>query len=648
MTGLQHAWRSVLFLLVTLLPAGALIVLGLRLASQDRVLLGQRIGELRQADMDRAVQALASEIQSWQQALAARDFRGEASLPSDSALILVSPREARALPPERMLWSPLPPGLTPAPDAPFREAEQFEFTAGRQDDALRAYESLAQSPDAPVRAGALLRLARVHREAGHWNDALAVYARLAATTGVSIDGMPADLLARRARVDLLRRMQQSAAFESEVSSLQRDWLAGRWLLDRPSFLLVNDQLSSQLLNHQPPSQLVNDQLSAWAGAPPSPPPASETIPAAAEWLSKRLGNPDLPLAGSRFLVLNQKPITLIWQTTSDGLAALAAGPALVQQTWRVKASAGLPAYRQLAIAADSAHAAPQRSPAETGLPWTVSLVESRIPPAPPEWDVRRRVLWWALSATVVLVAACGLLLWRIFRREMEVARLQAGFVSAVSHEFRTPLTTILHLGGLLMENDDFGRDRRLAFYRMQSQAAERLQRSVESLLDFSRMEGGAKTYRMEAEDAGILAREAVDAFSTESAAAGFHICYQPPPDSMPVRGDRHALSHVLWNLLDNAVKYSGDSRSVEVTVSSCNSHVDLSVADYGMGIPPAERTRIFTRFTRGEEAIRQGIRGTGIGLAIASHIVEAHGGEIELESELGEGSRFTVRLPRAE
>lgn len=85
-----------LFLLVTLVPAGALIVLGLRLASQDRVLLGQRVAELRQADLDRVIRALAAEVQSWHQVLAARDFRGAASLPSDSALILVEPRSSRS------------------------------------------------------------------------------------------------------------------------------------------------------------------------------------------------------------------------------------------------------------------------------------------------------------------------------------------------------------------------------------------------------------------------------------------------------------------------------------------------------------------------------------------------------------------------
>lgn len=163
MIGLQHAWRSnvagrllLLFLLVTLVPAGALVVLGLRLASQDRELLGQRIAELRQADLDGAVRALSAEVQSWQGKLATRDFRGAASLPSDSALILVSTREARALPPGRMLWSPLPPRLAQAPDTDFREAGQLEFAAGREEEALRAYESLAQSPDAAVRAGEVL------------------------------------------------------------------------------------------------------------------------------------------------------------------------------------------------------------------------------------------------------------------------------------------------------------------------------------------------------------------------------------------------------------------------------------------------------------------------------------------------------------
>jgi len=118
---------------------------------------------------------------------------------------------------------------------------KYRPAAGREEEALRAYEALAQSPDAAVRAGALVRLARVYRRVGRWNEALAVYERLAACTGVSINGMPADLLARRARCEILRKSGQRAGFDKEASVLRRDWLAGRWLLDRPSFLLVTDQ-----------------------------------------------------------------------------------------------------------------------------------------------------------------------------------------------------------------------------------------------------------------------------------------------------------------------------------------------------------------------------------------------------------------------
>ena len=188
--------------------------------------------------------ALAAEIQSWRQALAARDFRGAAGLPSDSAVVLITGREARAIPPGRMAWSPLPPRLAQAPDNAFRDPERLEYGGAREAEARRAYESLALSPDAAGRAGALVRLARVYRDPGRDEEALAAYNRLAACQGVSLISVPADLVARRAHCTLLRSLGRQAAAESEISSLRRDWLAGHWLLDRPSFLLVEEQLSA--------------------------------------------------------------------------------------------------------------------------------------------------------------------------------------------------------------------------------------------------------------------------------------------------------------------------------------------------------------------------------------------------------------------
>jgi anti-sigma regulatory factor (Ser/Thr protein kinase) len=118
------------------------------------------------------------------------------------------------------------------------------------------------------------------------------------------------------------------------------------------------------------------------------------------------------------------------------------------------------------------------------------------------------------------------------------------------------------------------------------------------------------------------------------------------PAEHRVEADAAALTHALWNLLDNAVKYSGDARTVWVSVKSDPKGTAISVWDEGVGIPRREQREIFRKFVRGEQARRLGVQGTGIGLAIVSHIVAAHGGRIDLQSEEGQGSRFTIVLPR--
>lgn len=120
------------------------------------------------------------------------------------------------------------------------------------------------------------------------------------------------------------------------------------------------------------------------------------------------------------------------------------------------------------------------------------------------------------------------------------------------------------------------------------------------------------------------------------------------PGSLPIAADVDALGHALWNMLDNAVKYSGDSRTVRVSVKRRSENVVIAVRDEGFGIPASEQKEIFRKFVRGEQARRLGIQGTGIGLAMASHIVTAHHGKIELESAVGKGSVFAIVLPRGD
>jgi signal transduction histidine kinase len=258
---------------------------------------------------------------------------------------------------------------------------------------------------------------------------------------------------------------------------------------------------------------------------------------------------------------------------------------------------------------------------------------------------RRLAILIGLGFLVLLVIAGGYVVGRAVSRELAVARLQSDFVASVSHEFRTPLTSLRQFTDLLNEADDLSPDKRRRFYAAQSRATERLQRLVESLLDFRRMEAGTHPYQRRRLPASPFVETVVDDFRAEAAERGFDVEYTRGGEERTIDADPDALSLALWNLLDNAVKYSGGSRRVSVSTSAQNGSVQISVRDRGIGVPPEEQQEIFRQFVRGREARDRGIKGTGIGLAMVQHIVQGHGGRVALESEPGAGSTFTIVLP---
>ncbi|MDQ3349880.1 MAG: HAMP domain-containing histidine kinase, partial [Acidobacteriota bacterium] len=236
-------------------------------------------------------------------------------------------------------------------------------------------------------------------------------------------------------------------------------------------------------------------------------------------------------------------------------------------------------------------------------------------------------------------------LWHVLQRELAVARLQTDFVAAVSHEFRTPLTALRHVTELLEESDDLPPERRRSFYQALGRSTERLHRLVETLLDFSRMEGGRKPYDLRMLDAAALVAQVAADFERDVTSRGFAINVRVDRVNTQIRADAEALTHALWNLLDNAVKYSPEGNAVDIAVHGHPSGLAISVLDRGLGIPAHERRDIFQRFVRGEQATRLGIKGTGLGLAMVSHVVQAHRGTLDVQSAEGAGSTFTIVLP---
>ena len=279
--------------------------------------------------------------------------------------------------------------------------------------------------------------------------------------------------------------------------------------------------------------------------------------------------------------------------------------------------------------------------------WTIALHDRR---ATPEASARRSFSFnvsLALALAVVLLAGLGLAL-RTAGREMRLAAMKSDFVSNVSHELRTPLASIRVFGELMR----LGKVTEPAKVREYGEHIEiesrRLTHLVDNILDFSRIESGRKVYHFGETALEDVVRDVVAAFTMRFKGSEFEIALAGPVAPLPpVVADAAAIDHAVSNLLDNAIKYSGSGREITVRLARIGDEVAISVRDHGIGIPAAEHKHIFERFHRVSTGAVHEVRGVGLGLAIVDHIVRAHGGRVEVESEPGKGSTFTIRLPIA-
>ena len=252
-----------------------------------------------------------------------------------------------------------------------------------------------------------------------------------------------------------------------------------------------------------------------------------------------------------------------------------------------------------------------------------------------------RVYGGAIAAVLLILSAGVALLWRDLSRETSLNRLRAEFVSSVSHELKTPITLIRLYGETLLRGID--EQHREDFYRVIMRESVRLGRLVEGILRFSRVERGDQVYNFEHGDLAPVVMRIVDDYREYLERSGFRLERVLPESAPPVRFDAAALSQAVVNLLDNAVKYSGDSRDIAVRMAAQNGHVTVEVEDHGIGISPADREKIFERFFRVTNG--SGTGGYGLGLFLVRHIMEAHGGRAEVESQPGRGSRFRLVFP---
>jgi len=252
----------------------------------------------------------------------------------------------------------------------------------------------------------------------------------------------------------------------------------------------------------------------------------------------------------------------------------------------------------------------------------------------------------ALSITVILVGL--VMISRVYRREIEVADLKAEFVANVSHELRTPLAAISHIGEKLSLGRYRSSAERKEFYALLGKETSRLRNLIEEVLDFSKMMAGKSSYKKSPFDWAVLVQEALEHFEPQAAAKGFAIAFTLDADRLPVVGDARAILQAVLNVLDNAVKYSGSSRKIEVVAGRRADNAFLSVRDYGIGISDDDKARIFEKFYRGKTAVQEGLSGgVGLGLAMVKHIVKGHDGRVQVDNTMGAGSQFILEIPLA-
>lgn len=637
------------FLAVAILLAGVMLWLGWKLVRQDRELAVQRLQERCESAAGLAAVALQTSLSRVEDqmarlaSLAPDESRGQAAADSgaiadDCALILFRRDSAEAFPERRLPFLPVVPRQPGPPASLFAEAERLEFRELDSAKAVQALREPARSPEPQVRAEALLRIARNYRKLGRWDEALAAYGELAAVKAGRIEMVPAELIAFQARLGVLEQAGRAEAARREAELLQDGLRARRWRLTRGAYEFYAGEARRVL------------------GSAQVLPDGAETLASAAEAFFQEWPE-GLQAAGIRALRESDQPLLAVWRQAGDSMALLLLGPQWLKAQLDESPGSSFAKQGVALILTDTegrpvlgcqAAGSPRqtvRLATETQLPWNIHAVaidpDTVLAPA----RARSRILVAALGLISALIMAGAYLVGRAVTREMAVSRLQSEFVSSVSHEFRTPLASLCLLSDLLASGRVAGDADRDEYYGVLVRESRKLRRLVEGLLNFGRMEAGAMQYRFETVDPAEIVRELASEFQHEVEGAGYRIEVTAAKDAPLVNADRTVLGSAVWNLLDNAVKYSPDCRQVWIDVSKEDGRAAIRVRDGGLGIPVSEQKRIFEKFTRGEAARQGGIEGTGVGLAMVRRIMAAHGGEVRLESEPGRGSTFTLLLP---
>jgi signal transduction histidine kinase len=296
--------------------------------------------------------------------------------------------------------------------------------------------------------------------------------------------------------------------------------------------------------------------------------------------------------------------------------------------------------------------------------WKRPFVATEVGDALPHWEVAaylvnpaqltqaaqtaKLTLGLLIAVLVIAIGIGSLLIVRGLEAELKLARQKTDFVSNVSHELKTPLTSIRMFSELLAEGRVADPAKQHSYLQIITAEAGRLTRLINNVLDFSRMERGEKKYSFQPCDLSDIVRATAETFRPHLDEAGFKFACEVPVVPIPARGDPDALSQIIVNLLSNAEKYSNGGKEILLQLAQQQSplpHAEIRVQDRGPGVPRGSEEKIFEKFYRAHDSLSSGVQGSGLGLTLARQIARAHGGDVVYEPREGGGSCFILRLP---
>jgi len=598
----------------------ALVVFAWRLASSELALaVEQRAGQ-SDAEAGALAAGFRQQLSEVGEGLSAWLGRSAGRPPTIEHAVVVTWADGRTsiTPAGALAFLPEVPPARPAP-ALFDDAEMVEFA--RPLEAARSYRQWSDHKDPEIRAGALLRLGRSLRAAHRLPESLDAFRQLSDLGDVTLDvtGLPAGLVGLGEQARLLEQTGDEAGARAVRTRIADGITAGRWPLDRANAELFLDEAGGAAAGD------------SWQLA----------VVAAAAWTD---GDVRRVQRGRLFSTVGRRTAVAIWRSSGSHAALALAwvddvlGPLLgTDVVWQLTRGSSV-----IAGSPDSPAWAPP--PRLIDDEEDIQLRSWR--PAAADAPGRSPLVIWLTAATIAFLWAATYVIARTLRREAVVAQLQSDFVSAVSHEFRSPLTTIRQIAEMLQAGRVTREDRRHEYYDVLAGEATRLQRLVETLLNLGRIEAGSERYDLRVLDTADVVDKAIADVAPLAAAEHRAIARTAPDEAIFIRADEDAVRLAVRNLLENAIRYSPGQPTIWVRWRLADEQVAIDVVDHGLGIDPAERDAVFGKFVRGRAAAAANAKGTGVGLAMVRHVADAHGGSIELQSESGE-TIFTLRLPLA-